>query len=110
MKKFFFLLLLLIVLGVAGYFYAILFAKNFRASRAEAKGMDYVSKVYTEYQVVGKDCQGEDTDSNDYVTCGFRVKNASGTERTVRLECPTIIKGYLGSNCRENLSIPEALQ
>lgn len=110
MKKFLFIFLLLLILGAGGYFYSVLFIKDFRATRAEAEGADYINKVYTEYQIVGKDCQGEDTDNNSYVTCGFRIKNASGTERTVRLECPTVIRGLLGSNCRENLSLPETLQ
>lgn len=109
MKKFLFLIIILSVIGaiIGGYVYSIIFMKDFRAGRAEARGMDYVSKVYTEYAIVGKTCQGEDTDDNSYVTCGFRIKNPEGIERTVRLECPTIMKGFFGSSCKEGLSIPE---
>jgi hypothetical protein len=105
--KYFLGLLIILAAIVAGYFYSIVWMKDFRAARAEASGTEFISKVYTDYSVVGKNCQGEDTDDNGYVTCSFRVKNLENIERTVRLECPTIVKGIFGSSCKEGISIPE---
>lgn len=105
--KYFIGFLVLIGIIIAGYFYSIVWMKDFRAARAEASGAEFIAKVYTDYSVAGKNCQGEDTDDNGYVTCSFRVKNIENVERTVRLECPTIVKGIFGSSCKEGISIPE---
>jgi hypothetical protein len=109
MKKFFLLLLILIILvaGFGGYFGSIFWIKSWRASNAEVMGETFIKKVYTEYSVTGKNCQGEDSDMNSYVSCAFRIKNSEGAERTVRLDCPTIWKSYTGSTCRESISIPD---
>jgi hypothetical protein len=99
----------LIAAVIFAYFYTIILTKDYRASRAETIGMKYMAKVYTEYSVIGKTCQGEDTDENTYVSCSFRIKNVENVERTVRLQCPNIWKSFTGSSCKESLSIPENL-
>jgi hypothetical protein len=111
MKKYIVILsvLSLIAALIFSYFYSMILTKDYRASRAESIGMKYMAKVYTEYTVIGKTCQGEDTDENTYVSCSFRIKNAENTERTVRLQCPNIWKSFTGSSCKESLSIPENL-
>jgi hypothetical protein len=90
------------------YFYSIIAIKDYRAAKAENVGDEYIQKVYSEYTITGKNCQGEDTDQNGYVSCGFRIKNVENLEKTVRLECPTIFKSFTGSSCKESLSLQES--
>ena len=59
---------------------------------------------------MGKSCQGEDSDNNGYVTCNFRLKSTTQntdntnnpmSEKTITLQCPTFIKSYMGTSCKE---------
>jgi hypothetical protein len=102
MKKYLFLLvaILLIVAGLYMYFVA---GNQLRSVRGLSKGGDYISKLYSDYTVVGKSCQGEDSDADGYITCNFRLKsNQGGAEKTSILQCPTFLKSYMGTSCKES--------
>ncbi len=109
MKKYLFLLgvILLIVAGFYMYFIA---GNQLRSARGLVKGGEYIAKLYGDYTVVGKNCQGEDTNLDGYVTCNFRLKytakeNMFGDlipEKTTILQCPTFIKSYMGTSCKES--------
>lgn len=111
MKKYFYILILLVlvVAGLYGYFIA---GNNLRSWRAVSTGTRYAGEVYSDYTVMGKSCQGEDSDNNGYVTCNFRLKPTSqlnsseisinqNSEKTITLQCPTFIKSYMGTSCKE---------
>lgn len=102
MKKYLFLLvaILLIVAGLYMYFIA---GNQLRSARGLAKGDEYISKLYSDYTIVGKNCQGEDSNMDGYVTCNFRLKsNQDSIEKTTILQCPTFIKSYMGTSCKES--------
>ena len=104
MKKYLLLFILLLVACVYGYFIGI---KNIQTHVAVGDGETYTAKMYSDYTVIGKSCQGEDTDGDSYVSCDFRLKNAS-SEKILHLQCPTTIKSLTGSICKEyRLTIPQ---
>ena len=91
--------ILLVVAGLYSYF---ILGNQARSTRALEKGKEYATKMYNDYTVVGENCQGEDTDNNGYVTCNFRLKGvANTTERTITLQCPTFIKSFMATSCKE---------
>ena len=101
------ILLVVIVAGLYGYFIA---GNSLRSWRANQTGSSYVTKLYSDYAVMGKSCQGEDSDNNGYVTCNFRLKSTTQntdntnnpmSEKTITLQCPTFIKSYMGTSCKE---------
>ena len=94
---------IVVIAIVAFIFYAYFILGNqARSMRALTKGGQYVATMYGEYSVLGKSCQGEDTDKNSYVTCNFRLKNQTlGNEKTITLQCPTFIKSFLATSCKE---------
>ena len=101
MKKVFVMVVIILILVSAGYSYFIL-GNQMRSMRGESLGKKYVSKVYTDFLIVGKNCQGEDVDGNSYITCNFRLKQSgSGTEKVITLQCPTFIKSFLATSCKE---------
>jgi flagellar basal body-associated protein FliL len=111
MKKIFFLLFVIIVVGggFGGYVYAKIFIKDLRSTRAETMSSKYVANLYTEYQIVGRNCQGEDTNGDSYVSCDIRIQKGSDntTEKVLNLQCPTMWKSYTGNTCKESrLAIP----
>jgi hypothetical protein len=58
--------------------------------------------MYGDYVIAGENCQGEDSDNNGYVTCNFRIKqNSNGNEKTITLQCPTFIKSFMATSCKE---------
>ncbi len=88
-----------VVLFLYSYF---ILGNQLRASRGLHTGGVYVTKMYSDFAIVGENCQGEDTDNNKYVTCNFRLKQkASGNERTITLQCPTFIKSFMATSCKE---------
>lgn len=93
-------LLILILLG-ALYVGSAIGIRNIRASVAEKTGTEFIAKLYAEYQIVGASCQGEDTDSDSYVSCDFRIKNPAQEEKVVHLQCPTVRRSILGNTCKE---------
>lgn len=97
-----FVLILLIVLVGGGYLGSVIVYKNIQAKRAITMGESYTKELYSEYSIVGKICQGEDTDKDNYVACDFRIKDPAGTEKTINLQCPTLWKSYTGNTCKES--------
>jgi hypothetical protein len=111
MKKILFLILLILIIGggFAGYVYSKILLKDIVGGRAETMSSKYISNLYQEYTIIGKNCQGEDTNSDGYVSCDVRIKigEDNTTEKTINLQCPTLWKSYTGSTCKESrLSIP----
>lgn len=101
MKKYFyfFIVLLVILIGLYSYFVA---GNQLRAWRGESMGADFVQKLYGDYSILGKSCQGEDSNSDGYITCNFRLKaNSDNAEKVITLQCPTFIKSYTGTSCKE---------
>lgn len=89
--------LVVIIGGLYGYF---ILGNQLRAARGISQGEEYASKMYSDYSLVGKNCQGEDTNGDGYITCNFRIKNQQN-EKTITLQCPTFIKSYLATSCKE---------
>lgn len=103
-----FTFLALLAVIFAGYMYSIILAKDVRASRAEAMGEKYISNLYADFVIAGKNCQGEDTDGDSYVSCDFRIVKQDVVDKVVKLQCPTLWKSYTGNTCKESrLSITE---
>lgn len=100
--------ILVIGLGIAGYFGPIILYKNFQANRAVTMSEKYVANLYSEYHVIGKNCQGEDTNVDTYVSCDIRIQKGEeiATEKVLNLSCPTLWKSYTGSTCKERLVLP----
>ncbi len=104
MKKYLFLVVALLIAFLYGYFIGI---KNIQTHVATKDGTSYTTKMYSDYSIVGESCQGEDTDGDSYVSCDFRLKNAS-SEKVLHLQCPTIMKSFTGSVCKEyRITIPQ---
>lgn len=109
MKKYLYLFIFLavIALGFALYLFSVNWTNNTRGSRAEKIGHTYIAKVYTDYNILGEDCQGVDTDNDGYVSCTFRI-GKEGVEKEINLQCPTYIKSFLGNECKASqLVIPQ---
>ncbi len=111
MKKLLFLLFLVIVVGggFAAYVYAKIFIKDLRSGRAETMSAKYIANLYADYQVIGKNCQGEDTNGDSYVSCDVRIMRGTDplSEKVLNLQCPTMWKSYTGNTCKESrLAIP----
>jgi archaellum component FlaG (FlaF/FlaG flagellin family) len=100
-KSYFVLFVVLIVIagGLYGYF---VLGNQMRSMRGLQKGETYATKMYSDYSIVGENCQGEDSDNNGYVTCNFRLKKQSTQdEKTITLQCPTFIKSFMATSCKE---------
>ena len=89
--------MLLIIGGLYAYF---ILGNQARAARGINQGESYVSKMYDDYTIAGKNCQGEDANGDGYITCNFRLKNQEN-EKTITLQCPTFIKSFLATSCKE---------
>ena len=100
-KSIFFVIVVGVLVIFFFYSYFIL-GNQARSARALEKGGDYASKMYADYTVVGKNCQGEDSNNDGYVTCNFRLqKNGKEEEKTITLQCPTFVKSFLATSCKE---------
>lgn len=112
MKKFIFLLSLIIILALifGGYFGSIIFMKNIVSDRAATMSQKYVANLYSEYSVIGLNCQGEDTDADSYVSCDVRIRKGddTSTESTRYLSCPTLWKSFTGNTCKERPLLPSS--
>lgn len=110
MKKYIILLVLILVLVLifGGYYGSIVFYKNIQSDRAVTMSEKYVANLYSDYQVIGKNCQGEDTNSDTYISCDIRISKGgdTSTERVLNLSCPTMWKSFTGSTCKERLVLP----
>jgi hypothetical protein len=100
-KKYIVLIIIVSCFVFSFYAYFIL-GNQLRAFRGVQKGIEYTTKMYNDYAVAGKSCQGEDSDNNGYVTCNFRLTHSTTrTERTITLQCPTFFKSFLATSCKE---------
>ena len=100
-KKYLAALVTLLLVGFALYSYFIL-GNQMRTMRGIQKGKEYAVKMYSDYTVVGENCQGEDSDNNGYITCNFRLaKSATQEEKTITLQCPTFVKSFMATACKE---------
>ena len=110
MKKilYFILLILILVVIFGGYYGQIILRKNIQSSRAITMSEKYVANLYSEYHIIGKNCQGEDTNADTYVSCDLRIEKGEDptTEKVLNLSCPTLWKSYTGSTCKERLVLP----
>ncbi len=68
-----------------------------RSLRAQAQVDNFIGSLYPAQAVVGKVCQGEDTDNDSYVSCAVTI---TGRENPLSVQCPTIFKSYMGTTCR----------
>jgi hypothetical protein len=100
MKKYVILCITLSILIFGLYFYFI-GIKNIQTSVSVKDGKSYITKMYSDYSIVGDSCQGEDTNADSYVSCDFRIKNTAEGEQILHLQCPTILKSFTGSICKE---------
>ena len=68
----------------------------------------YVANLYSEYNILGINCQGEDTDGDSYVSCDVRIRKGEdvSTEQTRYLSCPTLWKSFIGNTCKERPLLP----
>jgi hypothetical protein len=81
--------------------------REVRAHVAQNRGESFIQKLYADYTILGKNCQGEDTDGDSYVSCDFRITNTAHDERVVHLQCPDISKSLIGNTCKESrLTLP----
>jgi flagellar basal body-associated protein FliL len=108
MFKFIFGLIIVLIIVGGGYFGSIIVMKDFVSGRAQTMTEKYIANLYSEYKVVGINCQGEDTDGDTYVSCDVRIRKGDDTttEQTRYLSCPTLWKSYTGSTCKERPLIP----
>lgn len=98
---------LIIILG-GTYLGASMLVRSTRASIAQWRGGQFIEKLYAEYTVMGKSCQGEDIDLDAYVSCDFRIMSPQQEEKTVHLQCPDIWKALIGNSCKESrLVLPQ---
>ena len=95
------LLIVIVLVFVSGLYFYFIFGNQMRASRAETKSKDYVVKMYADYNAIGYSCQGEDSNNDGYVTCNIRIKSMAGVEKTLTLQCPTYIKSWMATSCKE---------
>ncbi len=102
MTKYILVGLLIIIVGVGAYVGGRIALSNLRASAAQNASEKFLKKLYAEYDVVGMNCQGEDTDGDKYISCDARIKNAQNIEKVVHLQCPSIVKSFFGSSCKES--------
>ncbi len=105
MKKilYFIIFIILLITIFGGYFGSIIFIKDLRANRAITMSEKYVSGLFSEYHIIGKNCQGEDTNNDSYVSCDIRIVKGEdlATEKVLNLSCPTMWKSFMGSTCKE---------
>lgn len=93
---------IVLALFIFGFYAYFILGNQARSTRGIQKGREYAMKMYSDYQIVGENCQGEDSDSNGYVTCNFRLKQSSTSqERTIVLQCPTFVKSFMATSCKE---------
>jgi len=110
MKKILYFLVFILILAAifGGYFGSIIFMKNIVSDRAETMTQKYIANLYSEYSVIGLNCQGEDTDADTYVSCDVRIRKGDDvtTESTRYLSCPTLWKSFTGNTCKERPLLP----
>lgn len=97
LRKIKWLFILASVLAIVIFFASTIGVNKLRSLRAEAQVNNFIASLYPTQAVVGKVCQGEDTDNDSYVSCAVTI---TGRENPLSVQCPTIIKSYMGTTCR----------
>lgn len=97
LRKIKWLFILATILAVVIFVAATFGVNKLRSLRAEAQVHNFIASLYPAQAVVGKVCQGEDTDNDSYVSCAVTITNR---ENPLSVQCPTIFKSYLGTTCR----------
>lgn len=100
MKKIKWLLIFAIVLAIAIFVGSTIGVNKLRSVRATSEAKNYVSKLYPGYTIGGSVCQGEDTDGDTYVSCDLNIGNTTDN-RVINIQCPTIVKSFLGTSCKQ---------
>jgi ABC-type phosphate/phosphonate transport system permease subunit len=85
------------VLAVAIFFASTVGVNKLRSARAGAQVTDFIGALYPSSTIVGKVCQGEDTDNDGYVSCAVTI---TSRENPLSVQCPTIMASFLGTTCR----------
>jgi hypothetical protein len=103
LKKLKWIFVLALILALLIFVGSTIGVNKLRSMRAESQSVNYVSKLYPGYTIGGIVCQGEDTDSDSYVSCDLNIGNLADTadNRVINVQCPTIIKSFLGTSCKQ---------
>ena len=100
LKKIKWLFILAIILAIGIFVASTVGVNKLRSIRATSEAKSYVSKLYPGYTIGGSVCQGEDTDADAYVSCDLNIGNST-ENRVINIQCPTIIKSFLGTSCKQ---------
>jgi hypothetical protein len=100
LRKLKWLLILAGILAIGIFVASTIGVNKLRSMRAEGEAKVYVSKLYPGYTIGGIICQGEDTDTDSYVSCDLNIGNTI-ENRVINVQCPTIIKSFLGTSCKQ---------
>jgi hypothetical protein len=97
LRKVKWLFILAAILAIVIFIGSTVGVNKLRSMRGEAQVDNFVGSLYPTQTVVGKVCQGEDTDNDSYVSCAVTI---TGRENPLSVQCPTIFKSYMGTTCR----------
>jgi hypothetical protein len=97
LRKIKWLFVLALILAIAIFVGSTVGVNKLRSLRAQVQVDNFIASLYPTQQVVGKVCQGEDTDNDSYVSCAVTI---TSRENPLSVQCPTIIKSYMGTTCR----------
>jgi hypothetical protein len=99
-KKIKWIFILAMFLAVAIFLMSTIGVNKLRSLRATSEAHTYVSQLYPGYVISGSVCQGEDTDADKYVSCDLNISNSTDS-RIINIQCPTIMKSFLGTSCKQ---------
>lgn len=97
LRKIKWLFILAAVLAVVIFVASTVGVNKLRSLRAQTQVDNFIGSLYPTQAVVGKVCQGEDTDNDSYVSCAVTI---TARENPLSVQCPTIFKSYMGTTCR----------
>jgi hypothetical protein len=100
LRKIKWLLILAVILAIGIFLASTIGVNHLRSLRATSEAKNYVEKLYPGYSIGGSVCQGEDTDGDTYVSCDLNIGNSTDN-RVINVQCPTIIKSFLGTSCKQ---------
>lgn len=97
LRKIKWLFILAAILAAVIFVASTVGVNKLRSLRAQAQVDNFIGSLYPTQSVVGKVCQGEDTDNDSYVSCAVTI---TSRENPLSVQCPTIFKSYMGTTCR----------
>ena len=97
LRKIIWLFILAAILAAVIFVASTVGVNKLRSLRAQAQVDNFIGSLYPTQSVVGKVCQGEDTDNDSYVSCAVTI---TSRENPLSVQCPTIFKSYMGTTCR----------